>query len=218
MRYYSARKLIKRILIAALLISKPLYPLPSLDGLIREIEAAYSSISDLSADFTQVTHIALLEKKIDEKGRLVWKVPGRFLIEYNGDRPRKYISNGKKIWVYTPGEKEAETYSATSKNVSKDALEFLNGFLKIRSNYNIVSWKMGANGTAELVLTPREAGAPYTRLECRFGNDRLLKDVTIQNTNGNISRYTFSNIFINNGIGDDLFTLPKGIKELKGEE
>lgn len=187
----------------------------SLEKEISGIESTYQAIGGLSANFTQKTYIAVMNKTIANAGEIQWKKPGKFLINYTGERPQKYISNGKKIWIYVPGDTQVEVYKVSPKTVSKEVLEFMRGFVNIRANYKITGWKK--QGTVvELTLVPTFGDAPYSQLKCRFRADHLLDEVTIYNVTGNISTYKFSDIRVNSGVSDDIFEFkpPKGVKEV----
>lgn len=187
----------------------------SLDKAINNIESTYKAVSDLTADFTQKTYIAALEKNMFNPGVIRWKKPGKFFIEYTGEKPKQYISNNKKIWVYVPGDTQVEVYTVSDKSVSKEALEFMRGFVDIKKYYNITGWKKKGN-EVDFTLVPLFENAPYSQLKCHFGTNNLLTQVTIHNVSGNISTYNFANIRINDGISDDIFTFKKtqGVKEV----
>lgn len=187
----------------------------SLSGAIENIESTYLSVSDLTANFSQKTYVAVLNKNISNSGIFRWKKPGKFFIDYTGQQPKQYISNNKKMWVYVPGDTQVEVYRVSEDTVSKEALEFMRGFVDIKNNYNISGWDKSGNVT-EFTFVPKLRGAPYARLKCRFRSDHLLDQVTIYNVTGNVSTYNFSNIRINNALPDDIFKFqnPKGVKSV----
>lgn len=185
----------------------------SLDKAVENIQSTYQMTNDLTADFTQETYVAVLDKTVINSGALRWKKPGRFFIEYTGGQPRQYISNNKTMWVYVPGDTQVEVYRVSDKTISKEALEFMRGFVNIKKNFSITGWKKAGSST-DLTLVPLSSGAPYSKLKCHFRGDNLLNQVTIYNVTGNISTYKFANIRINTGLTDKLFQFkkPGGVK------
>lgn len=185
----------------------------SLDKAIDNIQSKYMTVDDLIANFSQKTYLAVLDKNVNNAGTLKWKKPGMFFIDYTGDQTRQYISDNKKIWIYVPGDTQAEEYKISDKTMSKEVLEFMRGFVDIKKNYKITGWEKKKSGT-EFTLIPRFPNAPYAKLKCHFRSDNLLDKVTIYNVTGNISTYNFSNIRINMGLENDLFKFkkPKGVK------
>ncbi len=187
----------------------------SLDKAITDIEMTYGAVSDLTSSFTQKSYLAIMNKEIVNRGVMQWKKPGHFLIEYSGSQPKLYVSDNKKMWVYVPGDTQVEVYKVNDKSISKEALEFIRGFVNIKENYNITGWeKRGSQ--VELTLVPLFSGAPYSKLKCYFGADHLLSKVSIYNVSGNVSTYTFSNVRINNGLSSKIFKFkkPRGVKEV----
>src|SRR3989338_1386365 len=95
---------------------------------VQTIQSTYQSISDLQADFVQSTHVAILGKTVKERGIFSMKKPGQLRIEYKGEHPRQYISDGKKLWIVDPELEQVETYKISANTVPKEALELLKGF------------------------------------------------------------------------------------------
>lgn len=180
----------------------------SLDEAVTNVESAYQAASDLTMNFTQSTKIVMLGKTTTNFGTMSWKKPGKFLIEYNGDEKKIYTCNGKKIWVYTPGDAKPETFNMSDAGVSEDALSFVRGFVDIKKHYRITNWKK-KGPKIEMTLTPIFSNAPYTKLFCHFGSNHLLEDVEITSTSGNTSLYKFSNVRINTGLDDSIFEFKK---------
>ncbi|MBI4374477.1 MAG: outer membrane lipoprotein carrier protein LolA, partial [Deltaproteobacteria bacterium] len=74
--------------------------------LSQKVQEAYRNTPALEARFVQRTYVEILEKEVIEKGTLLLAKPGRFKISYEGKRERAYISDGKRLWIIHPGEKE----------------------------------------------------------------------------------------------------------------
>jgi len=188
----------------------------SLDKAVNNIESTYKAVYDMTTDFEQKSYVVILNKNVLNIGVMKWKKPGKFFIDYTGSDPKQYISNGKKIWIYVPGDTQVEVYKVSNETISKETLEFMRGFVNIKKFFNITGWKK-QKSMVELKLMPIFEGAPYSRLTCKFGSNNLLKEVTIHNITGNISTYKFNNVRINNDLPDTIFTFkkPKGVKEVR---
>lgn len=188
----------------------------SLDNAVGNIESTYKAAQDLTASFAQKTYMAILNKNLANSGVLKWKKPGMFFIDYTGNQPKQYISNNKTMWIYIPGDSQVEVYKVSNKSISREALEFMRGFVDIRRNYKIVAWKKSGAKT-EMSMVPIFQGAPYSKLDCVFGPNNLLERVTIHNTSGNTSEYLFSAVQINNGLSDKIFEFknPGGVREVR---
>lgn len=174
---------------------------------VQKIQSAYRSTSDLSADFTQSTYVAILEKTMKEPGKFMMKKPGMLRIEYTGAHPKQYISDGKKLWVIEPELHQYEVYKLSDESVPSEALEFLKGFGEMERLFEIAPWQPASPvpGNTYLRLAPKDSKAQYKWLDCEFGADNILRSIAIHNKSGNISTYVFSNIKLNTGLDDKLF-------------
>jgi len=74
----------------------------SLDDVVREIENVYSRMTDLRADFTQTAFNKSLNQSIPARGTVYLKKGGKLRWEYTEPTPQEIVSDGKKLWVYTP--------------------------------------------------------------------------------------------------------------------
>ncbi|MFH1830125.1 MAG: outer membrane lipoprotein carrier protein LolA [Pseudomonadota bacterium] len=181
---------------------------------IDAIEAAYSGCNDLTADFTQTTQIALLERTVKKDGVFQFKRGGMMRIEYKNKNAKHYVSDGSTLWTYIPGDEGSlETFAVNDKTIPKEALSFLNGFGKLTKEFEVSNStafdKIPKEGAA-LHLIPRKKEPLYKSLDALFGADNFLTELIVYNVSGNVSRYVFSNITKNSGLSDDHFTLSSG--------
>lgn len=188
----------------------------SIHKAITNIQSRYDRVDDLTANFTQKTYVAVMNKNVDSSGTIRWQKPSKFFINYNGAKPKQYICNGKNIWIYVPGDTQAEMYKVSDKTIPKEALEFMKGFININENFNIPGWKKIGN-TTEFTFIPKSRDTVYSKLKCLFGGDNLLTEVTIYNRSGNVSTYKFSGTQTNTSINNAVFEFkkPKGVKIVK---
>ncbi len=181
---------------------------------IDAIESAYSGCMDLTADFTQTTEIALLERTVKKQGIFQFKKGGMMRIEYKGENAKHYVSDGSTLWTYIPGDESSlETFAVDDRTVPKEALSFLNGFGKLTKEFKVSNStafdKIPTSGAA-LHLIPRKKEPQYKFLDALFGADNFLDELIVHNESGNVSRYVFTNIKKNTGLSDDRFTLSSG--------
>lgn len=199
------------ILIIAFLISatsyakKPEADIPSVDA----IESTYNSLNDFSAKFVQTTKVKLVDRTVTKKGAFRFKKGGKLRIEYEGIGGKNYVSDGKKLWVFIPGDAASlQTFAVSDETMPKEALPFLGGFGKLRQEFAIgrsTAFENAPEGTVALHLVPRARAKHYEYLDALFGPDHILTELIIQNTSGNQSRYLFSNIQTDKGIPDSVF-------------
>ena len=74
----------------------------TLDEVIRGVESAYGRMSDLKAEFSQSAFNKSLNQTIPAQGTVYLKKGGKLRWEYSEPTPQQIVSDGKKLWVYTP--------------------------------------------------------------------------------------------------------------------
>lgn len=181
---------------------------------IRAIESAYSSLSDLTSDFTQTTQIALLDRTVEKRGLFQFKKGGMMRIEYKGKRAKHYVSDGSTLWVYIPGDETSlQTFAVNDRTVPREAMSFMSGFGKLKKEFKVSAsdaFKKVPEDATALRLVPRKKGAQYEYLDALFGPDNMLAELIVHNESGNVSYYKFTNFRKNRGLSDNLFTLSSG--------
>lgn len=176
------------------------------DDAVEAIQYTYQNLTDLQAQFTQETVLAAMGKTVANRGTLALKKPGRLRLDYEGNPQRRYISDGKHLWVATPGDLQYQVYPVGGKAVPREALAFLNGFGQLTKLFHVEPFapqKPQVHHTY-LRLRPR-APAGYRHLDCAFDGRHLLIDLTIINLSGNQTRYRFQNVRVNPGLGEAFF-------------
>lgn len=170
-------------------------------GLTERVQEVYRNTNQFQADFVQKTEIEILDRVVEEKGRVIFAKPGRFLIHYLGGRERKFISDGKKLLIDRPKEKEVEVIEQLGEVVSREALVFLGGLGEMTREFNVTE-----KGASELVLTPKSRSSPFRRLILKIDREtNLAREVTLFPKSGNKSHYLFSSIRLNERVPDSTF-------------
>lgn len=183
-----------------------------LDAQIQKIETAYQGFTDWQAHFTVATHIKALQRTLHNRGRLYLKKPGRLRIEYDADPQRHYVSDGKTLWIYTPGDRAPMSQTLGTGGVPREALAFLNGFGKLRQLFEIAAGTKAPPEHFAFLLTPKQRSS-YASLTCQFTPEGLLTLLTIQNHDGGSATYAFSQHQTNHDLPDGMFRKPKPRKD-----
>jgi len=174
---------VKKILLLMFVIASVSEAISSIEA----IEQTYQNTQTFQAEFTQSTYVDLLEKTITRSGRIFYQRGGKLRIEYAGDKMTHYLSDGKRLWVLDPKAKEKDVYSLKDSGLPEEALKFLTELGQLRQYFN-VSEKKG-----KTVLKPKKKST-YRSLDCIFGEDHYLKELTIHTASGNTSNYRFFNL------------------------
>ena len=74
----------------------------SLDEVVAGLEATYSRINDLKAEFSQVSNNKSLGQDIRAEGTVYLKKGGKLRWDYKTPSPQHIVCDGVNFWVYTP--------------------------------------------------------------------------------------------------------------------
>src|SRR5262249_14791349 len=104
------------LLVVLLLFPPPasLAAAPTLEDAIQRLETTYRGIRDLKASFEQAAFNKTLNQTLNAKGTLYLKKPGKLRWEYAAPTPQEIVSDGKRLWVYTPQLKQVNVSDAPS--------------------------------------------------------------------------------------------------------
>src|SRR5437763_13179289 len=94
--------------------------------LAQSLQHKYDTVRDFSADFVHTYQGGVLHKQITERGHVLIKKPGKMRWEYTSPEKKLYISDGVRIYSYTPEDKQV-IVSAVPRDEQAGALLFLAG-------------------------------------------------------------------------------------------
>ncbi|MBI2343392.1 MAG: outer membrane lipoprotein chaperone LolA [Deltaproteobacteria bacterium] len=181
--------------------------------ILSTIQTTYQQLTDLQAEFTQETLVEALGRTVKSEGTLMLKKPGKLRIAYRGSMAREYISDGKTLWIYTPGDTQAMAYRVGDDGaISREALAFLGGFGELHQWF-VVGTVRRVGQEYRVELQPKSRSG-FHALDCRFGKDGLLRSMVVRNVSGGTATYAFQRIARNSGLDDAHFhfTPPKGVR------
>lgn len=193
------------------------------DTLFQNLKNTYQHAESWQADFTQSTYVELLGRSITKNGEMFLKKPGKLKIIYFGAHPKMYVSNSRKLWIYTEGDSQVEFYPNVSSVVSREALAFLQGLGELDRDFLMATPK-GASvikdpSLKSVELKPKTKNSPLRKII--LGVDEktgLVKETVLYNASGNQTHYLFKKIRLNPLLVDSLFEFkkPTGVIEIRG--
>lgn len=192
----------------------------------NSLQDKYKSIQAWSAHFTQDTYVDSIDKTITKKGSILVKKPGKLKLDYTDKPVRSYISNGSKLWVYAQDKQEVQLFKKINKLVAGEALQFLNGFAKLDSEFEVMNFDQSQikdaliqNKSLDfLELVPRDTESSLNRLILGIDpKSGSVIELTIYNASGNKTHYVFFDINQAPQVTDEVFefVVPKGVKTTK---
>ena len=192
-------------------------PAPSLDEVVKALEASYGRINDLKADFEQTAFNKSLNQSIPAQGTVYLKKGGKLRWEYADPTPQQIVSDGKTVWVYTPALAQVNVGPAPEA-LAGPAGSFLAGLGRVREHFGVrflnPAEPRDKDGNVVVDLTPKQPLPTMTRLILSL--DPRTWDVrraVVYDQFENTVTMQFRKTTVNSGLADSLFTFvaPKGV-------
>jgi outer membrane lipoprotein carrier protein len=188
----------------------------SLDDVIRGVEAQYGKMTDLRADFAQTAFNKSLNQNLPAQGTVYLKKGGKLRWEYSQPTPQEIVSDGKKLWVYTPSLNQVNVGEAPEV-LAGPAGSFLAGLGKLREHFGVrflnPAQPLDADGNYVLDLTPKRPLPTLSRLVLAVDKEFQLKKAVVHDQFENTVTMTFARLAVNSNLPDKLFTFvpPQGV-------
>ena len=208
------------LMIALLIAAAPRAAAPqtqSLDDIVREIENVYGRMTDLRADFTQTAFNKSLNQSIPARGTVYLKKGGKLRWEYTEPTPQEIVSDGKKLWVYTPTLNQANVADAPEA-LAGPAGSFLAGLGRLRTEFQVrflnPAQPKDSEGNYVLDLTPKQPLPTLTRLILSVdGKSWEVRKAVVHDQFENTVTMRFTKMAVNSGLPERTFTFvaPKGV-------
>jgi outer membrane lipoprotein carrier protein len=190
---------------------------PTLDEALSALEQAQRRVTDLKAPFQQAAHNKALNQTIDARGTLYLKKPGRLRWEYQTPTPQQIVSDGAKLWIYTPELKQVNV-SAAPQALAGPAGSFLQGLGQVREHFEArflnLAQPTDAEGLVVLDLTPKQPQPLMVRLILSVDpKSWLVRQAVVHDQLGNTVTVRFGETIVNSGLADGLFVFvpPPGV-------
>jgi len=204
-------------LVAALMAASPALAAPSLDEVIRGVESAYGRMTDLKAEFNQTSFNKSLNSTIPAQGAVYLKKGGKVRWEYTEPTRQEIVSDGKKLWVYTPQLNQVNVGEAPEA-LAGPAGSFLAGLGKLHEHFTVrflnPAQPTDADGNVVLDLTPKQSLPTLARLILALDPRTWdVRKATIHDQFENTVSMRFTKLAVNSGLSDQLFTFvpPAGV-------
>jgi outer membrane lipoprotein carrier protein len=190
---------------------------PSLDEAVAALEQAQRRVTDLKAPFRQTAHNRSLNQTVEARGTLYLKKPGRLRWEYQTPTPQEIVSDGKRLWVYTPELKQVNV-AAAPQALAGPAGSFLQGLGQVREHFQVrflnPAEPTDAEGRVVLDLTPKQPQPLMARLIVSVDpTSWLVRQAVVHDELGNTVTVRFGETVVNSGLSDALFVFvpPPGV-------
>ena len=200
-------------------IATPAFAGSDVDAVIKGVEAAYSDVSSLKADFVQVTRSAAMGDETKQQGQVFLKRPKMMRWEFTQPAGNTFVTNGATMWVWSAAEKQvivSKTGGASGQGMAQ-LLDDLNRLGEL-FDASLVD-NTGHPNSVVLALTPKtEAG--FQKLTLRLASAGYeVEHVVMLDAFGNEVELSFNRVTLNPEIQTDRFTfaIPDGATVLNAD-
>jgi outer membrane lipoprotein carrier protein len=189
---------------------------PKLRQLLESVEARYNRAQSLKLDFSE-TYAAPGHPVQRESGTLLLRKPGRMRWDYSSPAGKLYVSDGKDVYLYTPGDRTAEKSKLKESEDMRAPLAFLLGKLNFAKEFK--SFSTRPEGAAEggetwITALPKSQNLMYTQVEFLAATDGSIRRVNVTGQDHSKLDFTFSNEKMNAPAPPGLFVFhpPPGVE------
>ncbi len=188
-----------------------------LEPLIDGLQKKYSRMNGLSADFVQVYQGAD-GRNIRESGRLILKRPGKARWEYSSPERKIFLSDGKNIYFYVFGERQATKASIKESADPQIPFLFLLGSGNLRRDFSRIELLSDERaveaGNKILRLVPKKAPDEFKKLLVEVNPSTFqVKRLVIFERSGARMDFLLNNTMENVSASENefRFTAPAGV-------
>jgi outer membrane lipoprotein-sorting protein len=208
--------LLLAVLVSSVAVASAAAP-PSLDDVIRGLEGAYGRMTDLKAEFAQTSFNKSLNSTIPAQGAVFLKRGGKLRWEYTQPTKQEIVSDGAKLWVYTPSLNQVNVGEAPEA-LAGPAGSFLAGLGRLREHFGVrflnPAQPSDADGNIVLDLAPKQLMPTLTRLILSLDPRTWeVRKAVVYDQFENTVTMRFTKMAVNSGLSDQMFTFvpPKGV-------
>lgn len=175
------------------------------EAIAERLQRKYERAGSLVADFEQENTLSSLGRTTRSKGRFFLHKPGRIRFEYREPESQLLVSDGKRLWIYTPRLRQVILADLEQAAASPTPLLFLAGKGNLSESFRIKveeqgvgrrkggAWRRGQ--PHRLSLTPRRPDPRFQRLWLEVDPDSfLISGVEFTDALGNRTRLRFTDI------------------------
>lgn len=200
-----------RVLLCAIWLTPLPAAAPDTDALLKTIEARYNHTQSLRLDFSE-TYAGVKRPVQKDSGTLWLRKPGRMRWDYTTPAGKVYISDGKEVFEYTPGDANAQKSKLKETEDMRAPLAFLLGKLEFKKEFrNFRTHGQGSDTWIE--AEPKSQNLAYTKVEFLAMPDGEIRHVRVTGQDDSTLDFTFTNELLNAPVSPSMFVFhpPAGI-------
>lgn len=190
----------------------------SVHKICERVDAHYNHLTSLKEHFEETYQGAGTSRS--ESGVLWLRRPGKMRWEYEQPRPKLFVSDGKNVWFYVPGEAEAQRASLKKLDDLRSPLRYLLGKTKLEKEFSDLAVTTSPSGQVTLRGFPKAMSGQVRDVELTINGADQIEDIRVHETDGSTTEFRFSDIVENVPAPATLFQFspPPGVSIISAEE
>jgi outer membrane lipoprotein carrier protein len=190
-------------------------------AIAKAVDDHYNHLRSLQAEFTEIYRGNGMDRT--ESGTLWLKKPRKMRWEYRSPREKLFLSDGQDAWFYVPGERQARREPFSKLEDLRSPLSFLLGKTKLQKELQGLSWAPdvapSAPGNVVLRGVPKGMQDRISQVLLEVTPDYRLSRIILEQVDGSITEYRFSQQNENVAVGEDRFRFrpPAGVETIEGD-
>ena len=198
------------------------------EEIVSRIQQQYEATRKLQADFDQENHLRSLGRVTRSRGRIHLNKPGKIRAEYLEPEKQIVVSNGKRLWIYTPRLKQVIVSDLGGPGRAPVPLLFLAGKGNLRRDFLVTLLDEGvpprkggvwrAGQPHRLSLKSKHPGSGFQKMWLEADAESYqITGIEYSDVLGNKTRILFSRLREGVSVSPGLFEfdIPPGVEVLK---
>ena len=210
-------QIISSFLVLLSLIASQLHAqTPTASAFAARIDKHYNALRSLSVHFTQKYDGMGMHRQ--ESGILLLKKPGKMRWTYSQPAGKLFVLDGQNAYFYSPGDTEIPRVPAKKLDDLRSPLRFLLGHTQLTKELTNLQIMPAENGAYTLSGIPKNMEQRIASFTITAGADGAIQSMRIEETDGAINTFTFSDEQPNASAtdADFVFHAPAGTHVIEG--
>jgi outer membrane lipoprotein carrier protein len=189
--------------------------------LARAVDDHYNHLRSLQSDFTEIYRGAGAERV--ESGTLWLKKPRKMRWEYRSPKEKLFVSDGRAVWFYMPGERQARRTDPKKLDDLRSPLAFLLGKSKLENELQGLSKAsdQAPSDPRDTVLrgVPRAMADRVSDVQLEINPANQIVRIVLTDADGVTTEFRFAGFKENVDLSDGRFEFapPPGVEVVEGE-
>jgi outer membrane lipoprotein carrier protein len=171
--------------------------------LLKAVESRYNRAQTLEVRFAE-TYSGLGRGPRTETGVLYLRKPGRMRWEYTQPAGKLFVSDGKQVYLYLPGENRVEKMKLKDTEDMRAPLAFLLGKLNFEKEFQNLQARTEADGSL-VTAEPKSDSLPYSKVEFLVSATFEIRKLHIVGQDQSVLDFAFESEKLNPPLANSMF-------------